>query len=129
MPTYVLSCTSMFQYDLLDHTLCILRSVLSSCVTVSTISACIVEHLCQERYDHPDHHTDHSVPEWLQAQLRPGRVAALRRAVPGLSDAQVTFMMRSPMRCPESSALQEPSHRVLQEVSWNTVQEDCNMRH
>ena len=56
----------------------------------------------------------------LQAQLRQGRVAALRRAVPGLTDPQIAFMMRSPMRCPDSTALQEPSQRVLQEVTSPT---------
>ena len=52
----------------------------------------------------------------MQAHLRPGRVAALRRAVPQLTEAQLAFMQRSPLRVPEMDFSQEPTQRVLQEV-------------
>ena len=52
----------------------------------------------------------------LQAQLRPARVAALRRAVPQLTEQQLAFMQRSPLRMPQQGFTEEPTHRVLQEV-------------
>lgn len=42
----------------------------------------------------------------LQQQLQPNTVAALRKAVPGLKDADVNQMMRAPMRCYDPNNMQ-----------------------
>lgn len=51
-----------------------------------------------------------------QAQLKPGAVELLQKAVPALTDEQLTAMQRCPMRSYDPSIVQEPHVYRTQEV-------------
>jgi hypothetical protein len=52
----------------------------------------------------------------LQAQLKPGAVELLQKAVPALTDVQLAAMQRCPMRSYDPSIVQEPHVYRTQEA-------------